>query len=138
MIFIIVAVFAMVVLKDVVNKKESMLAMQQLGIEISKYKKENGVIPSQSYVDAIVQRLPGNVRVGSIKYRALWINLDSTPDDILAYTEKKYPLSFLIDGFIVLKLSGQVEWMAPEAFKDLLRSQQSPLEIQTTPKELQR
>jgi hypothetical protein len=60
----------------------------------------------------------------------LWIDFESPGDEILAYTEKKYPSSFLSDGFVVLRLNGRVEWMGKEEFKKLLAQQQSPMEGQ--------
>jgi hypothetical protein len=134
--FTAAAVVSMAVLKDVVNKTESLRAMKHLSDEIFNYKKENGVTPPQAYINMIKDRLPGYVRLGSLKYRARWIEIGSGPDEILAYSEKKYPLSFLGDGFIVLKLSGKVEWMDPHTFRETLKAQQSQLEIQTTQKEL--
>jgi hypothetical protein len=105
--------------------------MDQLGQVILKYRKEQGAVPSQSYVYSIIEELQGSVRLGKPKYRALWIDFESTPDEILAYTEKNY-VSLLGKGFIVLRLDGRVEWMKKQEFERLLAQQQSPDEIEMT------
>lgn len=127
----IIMVIGMINFKDWVNRSEAMRAMDQLGQIILKYRKERGAVPSRSYVHGIIENLQGSVRLGNPKYRALWINFESTPDEILAYAEKNY-VSLLGKGFIVLRLDGRVEWMKKNEFKELLAQQQSPDEIQMT------
>ncbi len=125
-----IAVTAMINFKDWVNRSESVLAMDSLGKAILRYRTENGSVPPESYVNNIKSDLPGNVRVGDMRYRALWISFDSPPDTILAYTEKKYHSLFLHNGVIVLRLNGHVEWMDTHEFETLLAKQQSPVEKQ--------
>jgi hypothetical protein len=129
-----IAVVAMINLKDWVNRSEAMLAMEDLGKLVLQYRNENGSVPPQSYVDNIKTNLKGHVRLGDLQYRALWIDFDSTPDDVLAYVEKKYRSLFLSSGFIVLRLDGRVEWMQKQQLDILLARQQSRMEIETLPK----
>jgi hypothetical protein len=126
----VVAVAAMINFKDWVNRSEAMRAMEQLGQIVLQYQKKHGSVPPESYVDRIRERLQGNVRLGKLYYRALWIDFDSPPDTILAYTKKKYRSLFLNDGFIVLRLNGNVEWMGEREFEASLAQHQSPMEIQ--------
>ena len=130
---IIVTVFAVLVLinfKDWVNRSEAIRAMEHLGQVALQYRKERGLVPPRSYVDRVREELPGSVRLGNLQYRGLWIDFESSGDEILAYVKKEYHSSFFGDGFIVLRLDGQVEWMGEKKLKELLAQQQSPMEIQ--------
>ena len=129
-----IAVVAMINLKDWVNRSEAILAMEDLGKLVLQYRQENGSVPPQSFVDNIKTNLKGHARLGDIQYRALWIDFDSTPDDVLAYVEKKYRSFVLSNGFIVLRLDGRVEWMQKQQLDILLAWQQSRMEIETLPK----
>jgi len=129
-----IAVVAMINLKDWVNRSEAMRAMEDLGNLVLQYRQENGSVPPQSYVNNIKTNLKGHVRLGDLQYRALWIDFDSKPDDVLAYVEKKYHSLVLSRGFIVLRLDGRVEWMQKQQLDVLLARQQSRMEIETLPK----
>lgn len=129
-----VAVVAMINFKDYVNRSEAMRAMEQLGRVVCEYRHENGGVPSEEYVDDFKERLEGRVRMGELYYRARWIDTESPPDTILAYTEKDYPTSFLEDGFIVIRLNCKAEWMNKGDFSNLLKKQQTPLEKEIQPK----
>jgi hypothetical protein len=125
-----IAVVAMINFKDWVNRSEARRAVEQLGQIVLQYRKDNGALPPESYVNNIKKALEGSARLGELQYRALWIDSDSKPDEILAYTEKDYSSLLVGDGFIVLRLDGRVEWMGKEEFKTLLKQQQSPEEVQ--------
>ena len=124
-----IAVVAMIIFKDFVNRSEAIRAMEDLGQRVLKYRQKHSLVPPKSWVDRERENLPGNVRLGNLQYRALWIDFESTPDEILAYTERNYNSLFLGDGFIVLRLDGRVEWMGKQKFQILLARQQSPEEI---------
>ena len=130
LVITVLAVVAMINFKDWVNRSESIRAMEYLGRIALQYRKEHGSVPPQSYVDRVKEDLPGGVRLGDLRYRGLWIDFESSGDEILAYAEKRYHSSFLSDGFVVLRLDGRVEWMGEEEFKKLLAQQQSPMEAQ--------
>lgn len=123
------AVVAMVNFRDWVNRSEARRAMEQLGIIVLRYRQNYGALPPESYVAKTMEDLKGQVRLGGLKYRALWIDSDSTPDEILAYTEKNYRSLLVDEGYVVLRLDGRVEWMGKKEFKSLLAQQQSPAEI---------
>ena len=125
----IIAVAAMVQFKNWVSHSEAMRAMEHLGRIVLKYRKDNGSVPPQSYVDSIKGNLEGSVRLGGLTYRGRWIGFDSTGDEILAYSERSGGSLLFGAGFIVLRLDGRVEWMDKEKFKALLTKQQSPMEI---------
>jgi hypothetical protein len=124
------AVLAMINFKDWLNRSEAIRAMEHLGRIALQYRKEHGSVPPQSYVDSVRGDLPGNVRLGAMRYRGLWIGFESSGEEILAYVKKEYHSSLLSDGFIVLRLDGRVEWMGEKEFKELLARQQSAIEIQ--------
>ena len=126
----VIAVVAMINFKDWVNRSEAMRAMEHLGKIVLQYRKNYGSVPPESYVDRIKEDLEGHVRLGALHYRALWINLESTPDEILAYTEKNYRSLLLGSGYVVLRLNGRVEWMNKQQFETLLVQQQSQAEIE--------
>lgn len=130
----VIAIVAMIHFKDWVNHSEVMRAVEHLGQEVLRYRKEYGMVPAESFVDEIRPRLTGRARLGDLHYRARWIDFDATADEILAYTERNYRTFFLHDGFIVLRLDGRVEWMDKIKFKAILAEQQSQAEIDLTRK----
>ncbi len=129
-----IAVVAMINFKDWINRSEATRAMQQLGKIVLQYRKDHGSAPPESYVDRIRENLEGHVRLGSLQYRARWIDFESTPDEILAYTEKNYHSLLFGKGFIVLRLNGTIEWMEKQQFETLLAQQQSQIEKELTQK----
>jgi hypothetical protein len=128
------AAFTMLNIKDFTNRREGMLAMTQLGQKILEYKKNYSSLPPESYIKNVREKLGGNVRLGTLQYRAIWITYDSVPDTILAYAQKDYHSLFLNGGYIVLRLDGKVEWIEKNQFETILAAQQSLEEIKTTQK----
>jgi hypothetical protein len=131
-----VAVVAMIHFKDVVNRSEAMRAVEHLRQRIKQYRDEHGSVPPESWIDVQRENLPGSARLGDLKYRGLWIDPDSTSDEIILFAERDYYSLFVGRGYIVLRLGavladdGRVEWMDEREFKKLLSQQQSPEEIQ--------
>ena len=125
-----VAVVAMINFKDWVNRSEAMRAMEHLGQIVLQYRKNHGSVPPESYVDGIKEDLEGHVRLGDLRYRARWLDFESTPNEILAYTERNYRSLLVGKGYVVLRLDGRVEWMGKREFETLLAQHQSPMEIQ--------
>jgi hypothetical protein len=117
------AVVAMINLKQWVSRTEAIQVMEQLGQVVLQYRKENGSLPSGDDVKGIQEKLQEEVRLDRLQYRAQWIDVDSVPDEILAYTEKRFRASLLNDGYVVLRLDGRVEWMSKEEFQKLLAQQ---------------
>jgi len=126
------AVVAMINLKQWVSRSEAIQVMEQLGQVVLQYRKENGSLPSGDDVKGIQEKLQEEVRLDRLQYRAQWIDVDSAPDEILAYTEKRFRASLLDDGYVVLHLDGRVEWMSKEEFQKLLAQQRrlSPQDLQ--------
>jgi hypothetical protein len=122
------AVVGMMHLKDYVNRSEAMRAMSQLGDRIVQYRRQYGSLPPHAFVDGIKGDMEGSVRMGSVKYRALYIGLDAPDDTILAYSRKRLASSFLKDGYVVLRLDGQVEWLPTKQFASLFATQRAPAE----------
>lgn len=127
-----VAVWGMINFKDWVNRSEAMRAMEQLGQRVLQYRQQHGAVPPESYVESIKESLEGHVRLGNLRYRAQWIDFESTPDDVLAYTERDYHSLLVGKGYVVLRLDGRVQWMSRKDFRQLLSQQRrkSPEEIQ--------
>jgi hypothetical protein len=126
----IIAVVAMINFKDWVNRSEATRAMEHLGQIVMKYRQDHGAVPGQSFVDSIVDDLPGRARIGIMVYRAQWIGFESEPEDILAYTKRDALSPFLEDGYVVLRLSGEVEWIKEDDFLVLLAQQQTQDELE--------
>jgi len=124
-----VAVVAMIVLKDWVNRSEAILAMEELGEKTLQYRRRNGSAPPQSWVDLQEKKLPGAPRLGQVQYRGLWIDFQSPADAILAYSQKNYRSPLVGHGYIVLLLDGRVKWLEKEEFEKLLAQQQSKDEL---------
>jgi len=134
MIITVAAVVGMVELKNQVNCSEAMRAMESLGRVVSDYKQKNGSVPPESYVDGIIKTFEGQPRLGNLNYRARWIKFDSPPDTILAYAREDYRSLFFRPGAIVLRFDGRVEWMDKASFNKLIAGQQTPMELEMTPK----
>ena len=66
--------------------------------------------------------------MGNVKYRALYIGPNAPDDTILAYSLKTHPASLLRDGYVVLRLTGTVEWMPTQQFAALFATQKTPAE----------
>ena len=124
-IITVVAVVAMAHFKDVINKSEAMRAVENLRQRIKEYRDKHGSVPPESWVNAQKTNLPGSARLGDLKYRGLWIEPDSTSDEILAYTQRDFYSLFIGKGYIVLRLGavlvddGRVEWMDEKEFEKL-------------------
>ena len=125
-----IAVVALINFKDWVNRSEAMRAMEQLGRLVINYRQEHGAVPSKSYVQGIKENLKGHGRLGHLVYRGIWVNLESTPEEILAYAERNYHSLLVGKGYVVLRLSGNVEWMEKQDFEALLARQQSRQEVE--------
>ena len=123
-----IAVLTMINFKDWVNHTEAMRAMEHLGEMVLEYRGKHGLVPPESYVDGFKDRLEGQVRIGNLIYRARWIDIGCTGDEILAYTEKNYQSLIIKDGVIVLRFDGRVEWVGKKEFRSILARQQSPAE----------
>ena len=123
-----VAVIAMINLKEVINRMEAKRAMEHLSQNVLKYRKTRGSVPPESYINEIKGQLEGNARLGEIYYRARWIDFDSPPDDILAYTKTAGKYLFFDEKYLILRLNGHVEWLSKNQAEKLLAQQQSQAE----------
>ena len=124
----VAAVVGMMHLKDYVNRSEAVRAMTQLGELVLRYRGEHGSLPPASFLDSVKGQVEGAVRMGNVRYRALYIGPDATDQTILAYSRKRHPSSFLRDGYVVLRLDGTVRWMPTEQFEPLFAAQRTPAE----------
>jgi len=114
--------------KDIVNRSEAMRAFKAVGENVLQYRKTHGHLPPQSYVDEVRKGLEGSVRLGKLNYRALYITIGAKPDEIVLYTGKNYKSLFVSNGYIVLRLDGQVEWVDVQSFEEELMRRKSLLE----------
>ena len=128
--FTVVAVLALINFKDWVNQSESIRAMEHLGRIVLQYRQGRGAVPPESYVNGIKAELEGHTQLGKINYRARWIHFDSKPEEVLAYTEKKYNSFLFSPGYVVLHLDGRVEWMDKEKFDIILPESERQKELE--------
>lgn len=119
-------VVGMMNVKDWLNKAEAKRAMKDIAQAALSHRAEYGSLPSQTYLEPIKRR---HVRLGEFHYRAQWIDFESGPDTVLAYSKKQFRSVLVKSGYVVLRLNGQVEWMGQKEFEQLLRAQQSEREI---------
>ena len=132
-----IAVVALINFRDWVNRSEAKRGMKRLGKIVLQYRKDYGGLPPESYIANIREDLKGHVRLGEVRYRALWLDSDSTKDEILAYSEINYRPLLVGRGYVVVRVDGRVEWMGKKEFETLLAQQQSPEEQQQSPEEIQ-
>jgi hypothetical protein len=125
-----IAVVAMIYFRYWVNHSEAMRAMEHLGRIVVEYRKTQGSVPSQSYIDSVKNQLEGSPRLGNLQYRALWIDFESPPNEILAYSERNYGSWFVGKGYVVLRLDGTVQWLPKQEFEAILKKQQSQKELE--------
>ena len=112
----LIAVVGMICLKDWINRREALLAMQQLGEKILEYRQTQGSLPPEDTVRVLLDTVSGHVRLGRLTYRGPWITPDSPDNTILAYTQQTYHSFIVPNGYTVLYLNGQVEWLNTEEF----------------------
>jgi len=130
----VAAVVGMIHLKDHVNRSEAIRAMTQLGQLVLEHRQNYGSLPPESFVDRAKGDLEGAVRLGTVRYRALWIGPEAPDRTILAYSLKRHPSSLLEDGYVVLYLDGRVEWLPVVPFERFLADQQTPEEAEAMKK----
>ena len=88
------------------------------------------MVPPQSFVDRVEETLQGYVRLGKLDYRGIWINFESSDDEILAYSERRFRSLLVGSGYVVLRLDGRVEWLGKNEFEAILAKQQSQYEVE--------
>ena len=125
-----IAVLGMINFKDYINKSEAIKSMTNLSIIVKNHKEKYGTIPPESFIEQVKDNLQGSLRLGGLQYRSRWIDFDPPADTILAYAERNYGSPFVGDGYVVLRLDGQVQWMEKKEFEQILATQQSPDEIE--------
>jgi hypothetical protein len=120
------AVAAIAELKNINNRAEATRAMEHLGKIVSDYKQKNGYVPPESFVDNLKESLVGQARLGDLHYRARWLDADSKPDTILAFTRSGSHSLFFKPEMIVLFYDGKVQRMDEKSFDELFTKQQKP------------
>lgn len=110
----LLAVVGLVNLKDWINRREALLAMQQLGEKILEHRQTKGSLPPEDTVRVLLNTVSGRVRLGRLTYRGPWITPDSNDTEVLAYTQQTYHSFIVPNGFTVLYLDGKVEWLNTE------------------------
>ncbi len=136
MVITAIAVTGMINLKNWVNYSEATRAMEHLSRMVMQHREKYGSIPPESYIDRIKEELEGHARLGKVIYRAQWINFESKPDEILAYTENYHSSWLFGQKYLILRLDGRVEWMDKKELKELLAKQQSDQELEMLNKKL--
>jgi hypothetical protein len=115
-------IFGLINLRDTINRSECMREMSELGKFIQAYRTQNGSLPPESWLKP---RLGEFIRLGDIQYRARYVLYDSPGDTILAHA-KQYSSAMLVkSGYVILQLDGQVKWMPPDEFRQLIEQQEN-------------
>lgn len=112
--------------KEYVNRSETLRAMTDLNQRIIEYRKLNGTLPSEDFINTIRSDLMGSARVGNIEYRGKYIDYLSGPSSVLAYSKKEFSGFLIPDGYVVLRLNGQVQWLTADEFKTEMALQWKP------------
>lgn len=112
------AVAGMIHLKDYINRREALLAVEQLGEKILAYQETQGTLPPEETVQALKEEVSGRARLGRLTYRAPWITPQSMPDSLLAFTQQDYKSLIVSNGYIILRLDGTVQWLNTQQFTD--------------------
>ncbi|MFH1615598.1 MAG: hypothetical protein ABIG61_11030 [Planctomycetota bacterium] len=121
--------FLMINLRSVLNRSEAMRAMEELGKAALQYRTRTGALPSEVYLRNMIKQIEGSVRLGHVRYRAMWIETGASPDTILAYASNPAQSLFVPKGYVVLRLGGSVEYMRKNDFEELLAKQQTEAEV---------
>jgi len=131
----VVFILAMTNIKDWLNRSEARRAMEYIGQQVLSYRDKRGSLPPETYLTPMREQL---VRLGDFTYRAQWIDFESGPDTILAYTKRDFRSLWVPSGYVVLRLDGRVEWMGKTEFEHVLHTQQSQREIEMLQNRLKR
>ncbi|OHB61978.1 MAG: hypothetical protein A2167_06755 [Planctomycetes bacterium RBG_13_46_10] len=124
-------------IKNVINRSESMRAMELLGKEILRHRKNYGSLPPEYYLKQFTDAI-GAVRITNLHYRAAWIEFGAEPETtVLAHSQKNYR-GFTKSGYVVLWLNGKVEWIGKKQFEQTLERQQKQQELQWIQEHLQK
>lgn len=115
-------------IRSTINSSEATRSMKTLGREILDYRRNYGSLPSESYTETIKEEFK-IVRLGSLHYRAQWIDFGADANStILAYSTK--PLKrFFKQYHVVLWLDGRVERYRKADFERILDKQQNEVEL---------
>ncbi len=111
-----VSVVGIIHLKDYINRRDALLAVEQLGEKILAFRESRGMLPPEETVQALMNEVSGRTRLGRFTYRAPWITPQSKPDTLLAFTQQDYKSLIVSDGYIILRLDGTVQWMDTQQF----------------------
>ena len=123
----LVFIFALINLRDALNRSERIREMGELAKAIGRYRQQNGSLPPESWIAPITAEF---ARLGDLQYRARYTLYDSPGDTILAYTKHKSYAMFVKSGYVYLQLDGQVKWLPPDEFEQLLKQQESDRSLQ--------
>ncbi len=113
--------------KNHVNKSESIRVMKLLSEVVRQYRQQNSrALPPESYINRQREAI-GDARLGTIQYRAQWIDFNAGMDTILAYAYKDYGIT-AGKGYVVMRLDYNVEWMGEMEFEQLFAAQRNQAE----------
>lgn len=105
--------------KDYINRRDALLAVEQLGEKILAYRATEGTLPPKETVEALKEQVSGRSRLGRLTYRGSWITPESEPDALLAFfTQQNYNSLIVSDGYIALRLDGTVQWLTTQQFNE--------------------
>jgi hypothetical protein len=115
-------VFGLINLRDGLNRSEMQREMEVLGASIKDYRQKNGSLPSESWIRSQVQSF---ARLGNVEYRAKSVLYDSPPETIIANCMQNSYSMLIKKAYIVLRLDGSVEWLAPDVYAKTVKEQEN-------------
>jgi hypothetical protein len=113
-------VFGLINLRDSLNRSEMNREMEVLATSIKDYRQRNGSLPSESWIRTQVQSF---VRLANLEYRAKSVLYDSPPETIVASCMQNSYSMLVKKAYIVLRLDGSVEWLAPDVYAKAIKEQ---------------
>lgn len=135
-----VLVVVMYGMKEVVNRNESMRAMTHLSRLLTQYRQKYGSLPDEDYIDQVRDQLEGWARFGEPVYRLKWIGQNAPDAEVLTYVKKQYSGLMVNDGYVIMRMNGNVEWLSKNNFEKMMKGrwakdEPKPMQINSPQKE---
>lgn len=115
--------------KEIVNRSEATIAVEQLSGLVFKYKNHYGSFPPASYLESLTGQVQGSARLGTVVYRADCIRYSSGAKAILMFVKKEYEGFLQPSGYIAARLDGSVDWLSVEKFEQEMALKDRQCEI---------
>ena len=120
--FTVLFIFLVILAHDRFTRKEYIVNMKKIGVQISEFQKEYNRLPSSAeFLGFKLQAR--SLNLSAIVYGRDLVAEGAAGDTVLA-NSPLCNLRLLADGHAVLYLDGKVEWVSPEKMGQLLKRRQ--------------